>query len=98
MGTDDEPVMDLALSTDGFRFRDYVLDRIEADVAYTGRMAEGDVVLWKDSLQVLTLDGELPLDLSFNARRGPLSRRGDRSRGRVGPVAAFAVDGAVPGL
>ena len=67
MGTDDEPVMDLALSTDGFRFRDYALDRIEAEVAYAGRRAEGDVALWKDSLQVLTLDGELPLDLSFNA-------------------------------
>ena len=67
IGTDDEPVMDLALSSDGFRFRDYMLERIEADVAYTARRAAGDLVLWNDSLQVLTLDGELPLDLSFNA-------------------------------
>ena len=66
MGTDDEPVMDLALSSDGFRFRDYVLERLEADVAYTARRAAGDLVLWNDSIQVLSLDGEIPLDLSFN--------------------------------
>ncbi len=65
-GTDDEPVMALSLSTDGFRFREYVLERLEADVTYAGRRATGSVVLWNDSLQVLTLDGELPLDLSFN--------------------------------
>ncbi|MCH7933909.1 MAG: hypothetical protein IIC36_07905, partial [Gemmatimonadetes bacterium] len=66
-GTDDAPVMDLAISIDGFRFRDYVLERIEAQVAYAARRATGDVALWNDSIQVLTLDGEIPLDLSFNA-------------------------------
>jgi autotransporter translocation and assembly factor TamB len=66
-GTDDEPVMDLAISTDGFRFRDYVLERVEADVEYAARRVTGDVALGNDSLQVLTLDGEIPLDLSFNA-------------------------------
>ena len=65
-GTDDEPVMELALSIDGFRFREYVLERLEADVAYAGRGAAGDLALWNDSLQVLTLGGEIPLDLSFN--------------------------------
>jgi autotransporter translocation and assembly factor TamB len=67
VGTDAEPVMDLALSADGFRFRDYVMERLGANVAYAARRATGDVVLWNDSLQVLSLDGELPLDLSFNA-------------------------------
>ena len=66
-GTDDEPVMDLAISTDGFRFRDYVLERVEADVEYAARRVTGEVALGNDSLQVLTLDGEIPLDLSFNA-------------------------------
>ena len=66
-GTDAEPVMHLALSTDGFRFREYVLDRLEANVDYADRRAAGDVGLWSDSLQILTLNGELPLDLSFNA-------------------------------
>ena len=65
-GTDDEPVMDLALSTDGFRFRDFLVDQLEAEVAYADRTAEGDVAIWNDSLQVLTLAGEVPLDLSFN--------------------------------
>ena len=66
-GTDAEPVMVMALSTDGFRFRDYVLDRLEANLDYADRRAAGDVGLWSDSLQILTLNGELPLDLSFNA-------------------------------
>ena len=66
-GTDAEPVMAAALSTDGFRFREYVLDRLEANVDYADRRAAGEVALWADSLQILTLDGELPLDLSFNA-------------------------------
>ena len=66
-GTDAEPVMDLALTADGFRFRAYVLDRLEAEVEYANRLAAGDVALWSDSLQVLTLAGELPLNLSFNA-------------------------------
>ena len=66
-GTDAEPVMVLDLSTDGFRFREYVLDRLEANVDYADRRAAGEVGLWSDSLQILTLDGELPLDLSFNA-------------------------------
>ena len=66
-GTDEEPVMDLALSTDGFRFREFVLDRLESNVDYADRLAAGDVTLWSDSLQVLTVTGELPLDLSFNA-------------------------------
>ncbi len=66
-GTDAEPVMNLALSTDGFRFREYVLDRLEANVDYASRRVAGDVAVWSDSLQILTLDGELPLDLSFNA-------------------------------
>ena len=66
VGTDDEPVMDLALSTDGLRFRDYVVDQLEAEVVYIGRSAAGDVAVWNDSIQVLTLVGEVPLDLSFN--------------------------------
>ena len=66
-GTDAEPVMAAALSTDGFRFREYVLDRLEANVDYADRRAVGEVALWGDSLRILTLDGELPLDLSFNA-------------------------------
>ena len=66
VGTDDEPVMHLALSTDGLRFRDYVVDQLEAEVVYIGRSAAGDIALWNDSIQVLTLVGELPLDLSFN--------------------------------
>ena len=65
-GTDDEPVMDLALSTDGFRFREYVVDQLEAEVAYADRTAEGDIAIWNDSIQVLILAGEVPLDLSFN--------------------------------
>ena len=36
-------------------------------MAYADRRAVGDVEVWKDSLRVLTLDGEIPLDLSFNA-------------------------------
>ena len=66
-GTDAEPVMDLTLSADRFRFGAFVLDRLEAEVAYADRRAVGDVEVWKDSLRVLTLDGEIPLDLSFNA-------------------------------
>ena len=66
-GTDAEPVMAAALSTDGFRFREYALDRLEANVDYADRRAAGEVALWSDSLQILTFDGELPLDLSFNA-------------------------------
>ena len=34
---------------------------------YADRRAAGEVALWSDSLQILTFDGELPLDLSFNA-------------------------------
>ena len=49
--------MAAALSTDGFRFREYVLDRLEADVDYADRRAAGEVALWGDSLQILTLDG-----------------------------------------
>ena len=60
VGTDDEPVMHLALSTDGLRFRDYVVDQLEAEVVYIGRSAAGDIALWNDSIQVLTLVGELP--------------------------------------
>jgi len=67
VGTDDEPVMDLAISTDGFRFRDYVVDQVEVEMAYADRMAAGDVALWNDGRQVLTLAGEVPLDLSFNS-------------------------------
>jgi hypothetical protein len=44
-----------------------VLDRLEADVRYADRRAIGDVAVLSDSLQVLTLVGELPLNLSFNA-------------------------------
>ena len=66
-GTDEEPVIGLALLADGFRFRAYVLDRLEADVNYADRRAAGDVALRSDSLQVLTLAGELPLNLSFNS-------------------------------
>ena len=66
-GSDAEPVMVLALSTDGFRFREYVFDRLEANVDYADQRAAGDVALWSDSLQVLTVTGELPLNLSFNA-------------------------------
>ena len=66
-GTDAEPVMALALSTGGFRFREYVFDRLEANVDYADQRAAGDVALWSDSLQVLTVAGELPLNLSFNA-------------------------------
>ena len=67
VGTDDEPVMDLVFSTEGFRFRDYVVDRLEAEVAYADRTAVGDVALWTDSIQVLTLSGAVPMDLAFNA-------------------------------
>ena len=66
-GTDAEPVMALELSTDGFRFREFVFDRLEANVDYADQRATGDVTLWSDSLQVLTVTGQLPLDLSFNA-------------------------------
>ena len=66
-GSDAEPVMVLALSTDGFRYREYVFDRLEANVDYADQRAAGDVALWSDSLQVLTVTGELPLNLSFNA-------------------------------
>ena len=66
-GSDVEPVMVLALSTDDFRFREYVFDRVEANVDYADQRAAGVMALWSDSLQVLTVTGELPLDLSFNA-------------------------------
>ena len=66
-GTDEEPLIDMALLADGFRFRAYVLDRLEAEVNYADRRAAGDVVLTNDSRQVLTLAGELPLNLSLNA-------------------------------
>ena len=66
-GTDAEPVMALELSTDGFRFREFVFDRLEVNVGYANQRASGDVALWSDSLQVLTVTGELPVDLSFNA-------------------------------
>ncbi len=66
-GTDTEPVMALVVSTDGFRFREYLFDRFEADVAYADQRTAGNVELWSDSLQVLTVAGELPLNLSFNA-------------------------------
>ncbi len=65
-GTDVEPVMALELSADRFRFREYEIDRLEADVDYAARRAVGSVGLWNDSQQVLTVAGELPLDLSFN--------------------------------
>ncbi len=66
-GTDEEPVIGLALLADGFRFRAYVLDRLEAELNYADRRAAGDVALTSDSRRVLTLAGELPLNLSFNA-------------------------------
>jgi len=65
-GTDAEPVIDLALLADGFRFRAYVLDELEAELNYADRRVAGDVAVRSDSLQVLTLAGELPLNLSFN--------------------------------
>jgi hypothetical protein len=65
-GTDAEPVIDLALLADDFRFRAYVLDELEAKLNYTDRRVAGDVAVRSDSLQILTLAGELPLNLSFN--------------------------------
>ena len=65
-GTDAEPVMALELSTDRFRFREYEIERLEANVDYAARRAVGEVVLRNDSLQVLTVAGQLPLNLSFN--------------------------------
>lgn len=65
-GTDAEPVIGLALLAGDFRFRAYVLDELEAEVSYADRTATGDVALRRDSRQILTLAGELPLDLSFN--------------------------------
>ena len=75
-GTDAEPVISLALSADDFRFRAYVLDQLEANVDYADRRASGDVAVWNDSLQVLTLSGELPLNLSFNAVEERLPEEG----------------------
>jgi hypothetical protein len=66
-GTDAEPVIDLGLLADDFRFRTYTLDELEAEVSYVDRTATGDVALRSDSHRVLTVAGELPLDLSFNA-------------------------------
>jgi hypothetical protein len=65
-GTDAEPLIDLALLADGFRFRAYVLDELEAELNYADRRVAGDVAVRSDSLRVLTIAGELPLNLSFN--------------------------------
>lgn len=65
-GDDAEPVMAATLAMTDFRYRDYVFDQFDGVVDYSERRATGDVELWKDSVRVLTLSGELPLDLTFH--------------------------------
>ena len=66
-GDDVEPVMSGTVSATGFRFREYEFERLIAALDYQDRAATGGIELWKDSVQVLTVKGALPLDLAFHA-------------------------------
>ena len=66
-GSDSEPIMSVTLSTADFRFREYEFDRLVGAWDYKNRTAIGGIEVWKDSVQVLTVSGELPLDLAFHA-------------------------------
>ena len=65
-GDASDPVMVATVAATDFRYRDYVLDRFSGVVDYAGRRATGDVEVWKDSVRVLIVSGELPLDLTFD--------------------------------
>ncbi len=65
-GSDQEPIMAGTLSAADFRFRDYDFERLVGAWDYEDRAAVGGIELWKDSIQVLTVSGELPLDLAFH--------------------------------
>ncbi len=65
-GSDSQPVMSGTLSTADFRFRDYDFERLVGAWDYENRSALGGIELWKDSVQVLTVSGQLPLDLAFH--------------------------------
>ena len=73
--------------------REYVFDRFEADLAYTDQRTGGNVALWSESLQVLTVAGELPLNLSFNAVEERTHGNGSHQSRRPKPSRAH-----VPGL
>ena len=66
-GSDVDPVTSGSLSTTDFRFREYEFDRLVGAWDYEDRTATGGIELWKDSVQVLTVSGGLPLDLAFHA-------------------------------
>ena len=66
-GSDAEPVMSGTLSAADFRFREYEFERMIGAMDYHDRAVTGGIALWKDSVQVLTVSGKLPLDLAFHA-------------------------------
>ncbi len=66
-GRDVEPVMSGTLSAADFRFRDFEFDLLVGAWDYENRTATGGIELWKDTVQVLTVSGKLPLDLAFHA-------------------------------
>ncbi len=65
-GSDTEPIMSGTLSTADFRFRAYDFERLVGAWDYQDRIATGELELWRDTVQVLTVTGELPLDLAFH--------------------------------
>ncbi len=64
-GSARNPVISGTLSAADFRFREYEFDRLVGAWDYENRAASGGIELWTDSVQVLTVSGELPLDLAF---------------------------------
>ena len=64
-GSAEDPAISGIFSAEDFRFREYEFDRLLGTWDHEDRTAIGGIELWRDSVQVLTVNGKLPLDLAF---------------------------------
>ena len=64
-GSAEDPSISGMFSAADFRFREYEFDRLIGTWDHENRTAIGGIELWRDSVQVLTVNGKLPLDLAF---------------------------------
>ena len=66
-GIHTDPVMSGKISVQDVVFGNYDFERLMGSWKYDSQILMGELGFWKDSLQIMTINGDMPLDLSFQA-------------------------------
>ena len=66
-GIHTDPVMSGNISVQDVVFGNYDFERLMGSWEYDSQILMGELGFWKDSLQIMTINGDMPLDLSFQA-------------------------------